>query len=153
MIVFKSTSAAFNKMHWGFNRTHELARNGKNLLLHVDAMVCVANKLNLRIAYSLQSLRQIKTRQLGKPKERSCASSSCDTKYDRPKCAPSGKTCLWYGKQWHFAVKYLEKRFALMPPTNKVGETSVSREYAACLDVNQKPNVRILTLTLAKLKS
>ena len=40
----------------------------------LDAMVCVAYKQNLRIAYSLQSLRQMKTIQLGKPKKRSCAS-------------------------------------------------------------------------------
>ena len=35
----------------------------------LDAMVCIAGKKNLRIAYSLQSSRQIKTRQQGKPKK------------------------------------------------------------------------------------
>ena len=35
----------------------------------LDEMVCIAGKKNLRIAYSLQSLRQIKTRQQGKPKK------------------------------------------------------------------------------------
>lgn len=35
----------------------------------LDAIVCVAHKQDLRIASSLQSLRQIKTIQLGKPQK------------------------------------------------------------------------------------
>ena len=40
-----------------------------------------------------------------------------------------------------------------MVSTNKVDQTSATREYAASLNVNQKPNLMILCLALNKLKS
>ena len=53
----------------------------------------------------------------------------------------------------HFAVKYLKKKCALMASANKVDQTNPSKEYVACLDVEQKPNLMILSLSLNKLKS
>ena len=40
-----------------------------------------------------------------------------------------------------------------MASANKVDQTNPSKEYVASLDVEQKPNLMILSLSLNKLKS